>query len=417
MRVSDQPSSKRGPLVLALLIWLVTAFVISGVVVSSHGKSNRRSVTPNYRRAVERWVNGRPLYIDAEDGDPNQPIAGSGFIYPPPSLIFFLPFWGPFPDLVADLLWRWIGMGVLAYSLWRLCETHVRQTALLPASSVAATVFLILTVVTIPLSWDSFRNGQITVLMTGLLVLGTVALMEQRWWWAATTFALAVIAKPIALPLLLIAAVLRPVLLPRLLVIVGLLAVAPFAMQWPAYVVEQFVACRTMLQRVKEVGDHRDEWAQLFCALKVLRLVDVPEWLRDLARILMAGVSFLAAAWVRWRTPSARWPFAWLTIATCYILLFNPRTENNTYALASPVYGLFLADAWQQRRWGAVSFLGLITLMTVAGHELFRQLMPPPYIWHSPLGCCLFAGYAAIELYRESRRTHAVGRPSSAAVA
>ena len=54
-----------------------------------------------------------------------------------------------------------------------------------------------------------------------------------------------------------------------------------------------------------------------------------------------------------------------------YILLFNPRTENNTYALLGPVIGLFAAP-WigNNRHRLAVGVMSLMLFLLAAGDEL-----------------------------------------------
>ena len=54
-----------------------------------------------------------------------------------------------------------------------------------------------------------------------------------------------------------------------------------------------------------------------------------------------------------------------LAISVLYILLFNPRTENNTYAMLGPVIGLSLVAAFASKQPSRAAVLFLSTLVTL----------------------------------------------------
>lgn len=62
-----------------------------------------------YANAVDRWMNGRPIYTDAQLAGPYQlrDTLLTGFTYPPAALPFFLPFAAGTPGLIA-----WIALNV-----------------------------------------------------------------------------------------------------------------------------------------------------------------------------------------------------------------------------------------------------------------------------------------------------------------
>jgi hypothetical protein len=85
-----------------------------------------------------------------------------------------------------------------------------------------------------------------------------------------------------------------------------------------------------------------------------------------------------------------------------YILLFNPRTENNTYAMLGPVIGVSLVAALASRppSRGDVVFLStLVTLMAV-GDALVRLFVPEgEHIWMTPSLAILFSAYLIRRLF------------------
>ena len=60
---------------------------------------------------------------------------------------------------------------------------------------------------------------------------------------------------------------------------------------------------------------------------------------------LVGGLATLAATVVVFRRlPESRRPVWLFTLTVVYLLLFNPRTENNTYCLLGPALGMFYAE-------------------------------------------------------------------------
>jgi hypothetical protein len=116
---------------------------------------------------------------------------------------------------------------------------------------------------------------------------------------------------------------------------------------------------------------------------------------------LAAAVATLAlAVWAH-----RAWPRGWaaahaFTLAAIYLMLFNPRTENNTYSCLAPAIGLWFAVVWHVpgARWTSC-LLALIAVMTVGGYSLGRLLAPSvPPVWMAPLAGSIFACYAVARI-------------------
>ena len=96
------------------------------------------------------------------------------------------------------------------------------------------------------------------------------------------------------------------------------------------------------------------------------------------------------------------------SFSALYILLFNPRTENNTYAMLGPAIGLFTAR-WivLSRHRIAVAFLSLLVLFLAAGDELVRATSPPgEHIWLKPFLAILFLAYLVFHLFSQHEDAH-----------
>jgi hypothetical protein len=95
-----------------------------------------------------------------------------------------------------------------------------------------------------------------------------------------------------------------------------------------------------------------------------------------------------------------------LAISTLYILLFNPRTENNTYAMLGPVIGLSLVAALTAGRPGrreAVCLSIALALMAV-GDAVVRPLSADgEHIWLNPSLAVLYAVFIVHRLFSRDR--------------
>lgn len=355
------PSIRRA----AWLVWIVLAVVISLVVLF---EKKERSVTPNYRAAVKNWFSGEPLYNSK----------GSGFIYMPQAALVFAP-WGLLPKPVGEVLWRWTILGVLALGVYRFTRV----------ASLDDRWFLINSIASAATAAGCAHNGQSTLIITGLMLLATVDICEERWWRAAILLALSFAFKPVAIVLILLAAAIYPAVLWRLAIAMLLVAVSPFLTQSPDYVISQFVAFYQNSQVAFSDGE-TGYWAQLFGMLKVAGL-DLPSPVQQMGRLLFAGLT-LVACWLSARTlPAARNAFYLYAFSACYLMLFNSRTEGSTYAMVGPVYGVLLASAWLQERnrVRSIGYLAAVVATTLNFDLALLVTTRPNEVWLCPFICVL----------------------------
>jgi len=351
-------------------IWLGLLCIIIGLVLAG----NQRTVTPNYFNAAQRWIEGSPLYLGTMK---------SGFIYLPSAAVLLTPF-TLLPFVVAEIIWRIIVIGSFSYAAYIFSGVR--------AWGGGKFSFLLVTLVSVPLGWDCFRNGQMTLLVGALIMVAACDLQEQRWWRSAAWLCLAVALKQMAMAMVLLTAVLYRPMRGRLLAGLALVLLFPFAAQAPMYVTEQYKACLQMLQHAAELGKVV-YFADLFGMLRVAA-IEVPGWLKT--GISLSGVLCAVALCMRVRKRSPHFlPFYLFAFSTTVLLLFSPRTENNTYVLLAPAIGLLMARefaAKDQWIWGW-GLTGL-AIGIVGTYELGRLLTgPEKAVWLAPLMCLFFFPY------------------------
>lgn len=361
----------------AWAIWALLLFVVCCYVVANPGK---RSVTPAYRHGSEQWVSGKPLYNGT----------GGGFIYLPQSALIFAPF-AMLPESLGEVLWRCLTISTFAVGT-------VKLVRLLNADD---RYWLLTTLVSVPLAFSGARNGQATLLLAGLSMLSVVAIQNQQWWRATSLLVLALCVKPLAAVLLLLGWALYRPLLWRIPIGIALVFLLPFVTQDFDYVIDQYVGCMDMLRTASARGGE-GYWPQLFGLLKVAGW-DTPPAIQFVAR-LTAAASTLGVCWLsKKHLPAKRAAWHFYALSSIYLMLFNPRTEGNTYAMVGPVYGLMLSQAlWADRRREQIALLIGVVVSTILHYELGRILTPPEQnIWVSPLMCSIAALYLAREIFRE----------------
>jgi alpha-1,2-mannosyltransferase len=361
---------------------------LAAVAIILHDSS--RSVVPIYRFGALQWIAGQRMYELSGIG---------GFTYFPQAAILFVPF-AVIPPVLGEALWRLASIGVFAAGL--------RGFSLLADERPGKGLFPLMTLAAIPIVWDCARNGQATLIMAGFMLLAVVDVARSRWWRAALWLALAVAVKPLAIVLvLLIAAVDRPMTW-RVLLGMALLAAFPFLTQHPGYVIGQYRACFENMAIAAHVGVAARGWTTPFTALRAAGL-DVPEKVQTLVRLAAAAATLVLCVFTRRRHGAARSAIYVFTLSALYVILFSPRTENNTYAMLGPAIGAFLAGAFlveKRAREGAL-LAGMVLLLT-ASRATERLLTPAAReSWIPPLLAACFGLYVLVRLF-----TKPMERPS-----
>ena len=363
------------------LAWISWGAFFLAVCLTFFWKETGLPVNHAYACGAQNWLDHRDLY----SGD-------GGFIYLPQSAIVYTPFYW-LNGAWEQILWRFVMVGLFAAGVFRLSRLAGKGTQI--------EFFPLVTLMVLPKTWTCAYSGQATLAMAGLSMLALVEIDRRRWGLAAGLLIAALAFKPLAFVLLLLAAALYAPLRSRLAVGLILFFVAPYATQDAAYVSQQYLAAIPMFENAVKIG-LTAEWAQVF-SLSQLAGWPVPTELQTVVRIAAAvGVLLLCRRVCR---PVARSGVddglfsaepAWLTIlslATAYLLLFNPRTENNTYVLLAPVLGIHCVYAGLiSRQCVRCALTAAAAVSIVAGHEFCNWVTPTAgFVWVCPLVCLGFA--------------------------
>jgi alpha-1,2-mannosyltransferase len=353
---------------------------LAAVAIILHDSS--RSVVPIYRFAALQWTAGQRMYELSGIG---------GFTYFPQAAILFVPF-AMLPPVLGEALWRLASIGVFAAGL--------RGFSSLAGERQGKELFPLMSLAAVPLVWDCARNGQATLMMTGFMLLAVVDAARSRWWKGVLWLALAVAVKPLAIVLvLLIAAIDRPMTW-RVLLGMALLAVIPFLTQRPGYVIEQYRACFENMSISAHVGVTAHGWTTPFTALRAAGL-DVPEKVQTLVRLAAAAATLALCFFTRRRHGAARSAITVFTLSALYVILFSPRTENNTYAMLGPAIGASLAGAFLVEKRAREGALLAGMLLILSASRLIERLLTPAAneSWIPPLFAACFGMYVLVRLF------------------
>lgn len=437
------------PLRLALILWALYALVVCIIVARD---PLTREVTSAYRLGAGAFFASTEMYPRGLHGwlyPPHSAVA----LWP-----FALGDGGPI--LPIELAWRLLGIGALCAATWQLWKRLVAAgpcvsschpsrvgaatdpsapsaaprapgpvwRGLTQSALDAAPLFLLMSAVAMITAAGSSRTGQVNSLLGASFVFCALALADRRWWRAAAAIGVAFAIKPQALPLMLVAGVLYPPFAWRAaLIALGLVALPWLRPDWP-YVWQQHVGWYVKMS--EDATPEPGTWADI-CGLLVPVFkwvgVEVPPRGWTLLRALMAPLTLAACWWLarpprRSSTPAPplqeatppptsqtrppppegeetarlRGALIVLTLCTTYVMLFNPRTEGNTYAVFGPVAGTVAALALRERRWAMAALCVLACIALMFSRELTLNVTN---FWLRPLAAIIIcSGAVALAL-------------------
>jgi hypothetical protein len=365
----------------AWISWAVLIVTISLLILAG----SDHSVLSAYRDAALQWFAGRDIYNST----------GHGFLYLPSAAILFAPV-AKLPIAASEIVWRVLTIGSFAVGIRRLSTFAGRARAV--------DLFPLMTLAALPPALSCARNGQSTLIMMALMMLAVVDLAATesggpRRWRATLWLSLSLAFKPLSAVMILVVGALDRRMAWRLFVGVALVLLFPFLTQTPHYVAAQYVKSLEMFRASSHCG-MIELWAQPFSVLSLMG-INVAESVQTLIRALAAFAALFLCWQAQRRHDSAQAVEYLFSFSVLYILLFNPRTENNTYAMLGPAIGIF-AVAWigNSRRRAAVVFLSVLLFALAVGDELVRALTPPgEHIWLKPSLGILFLLFLIRHLY------------------
>ncbi|RWD74746.1 MAG: DUF2029 domain-containing protein [Mesorhizobium sp.] len=376
---------------LGFWLWVGSFLIVLGLALWS---PDARSVVHIYRHGSEAFLAGEPLY---------QVEVAMGYLYAPAFAVLYVPLLklGPY---LGNVLWHMLGFGVLTFAAMRQVRKvgGEEQTWLLSFG-----LFLAL-----PVSLAALRNGQATILLTGACWSLTLSAVEGRraecFFWAL----LAIIAKPTAIIMLLLAGALRPRLIPALALAVLVVLVIPYGFASTDYINAQYHDFFRLLTSM--TVDPTGPFVPADFTAPFTRFgMPIPESVATIVRVVAGLLTLWLVLQFDRRLDSNLSGLAIFLAAAFYMCVFNPRVEQNTYAMVAVPAGLSIALLWREKGAGAMRWF-LATLLFVTGltsvdlrlHDLF-------HLWFRPLSVSIIACVLIGWLWTQDRQK----APAAGAVA
>jgi len=361
---------------IALLIWIVYAGIISALVAYN---PSGRSATLEYQRATNNWWSGKTLYRSR-----------NGYLYLPQFALLYTPY-ELLPDRIGEPLWRLTCIASLAWAIW------AAASQLAPDKKEA--VFVIATALVLPSTFASARNGQVNMPLAALFVLTALALARERWWPAAIFLALTLVLKPISLAPILLCGVLYPRLRLPLFGSLVVAALLPLAHFHPNYAAGEYGA---FFHNLQQAGNPKGRsWCDFAGMLRVAG-IDLPAF-AQLAIRALAGVLTLGLCWkVSKGADRLRAAFTVLLLSTIYLMLFNPRTETNSYVILGAFIAIWAAvEGLVYRRLQLAGWLTLLALLL--GTENYGwPIFPMTNLWAKALATSVLGIWLAVRILKSS---------------
>ncbi len=351
---------------VALTLW---SLIIIVATLKALLYPEMRSVFHSYYQSGKLWLEQTNLYS-----------GGRGFIYFPT----FAALMAPLTLLgfhAASAIWEFIQSCVFVSGLYALslffkpCKTK--------------SFFLWITLGTLPLAFSSLRNCQANILMSGILLWTTVAIARQKWSVASILLAIGLAIKPTFIVFFLLAtATFRP-LWKKVLITTFLVFLLPFLINaWP-YVFSQYLGFVHMLEQAVNVGINEAGWASLLNVSFQLTGYHIPHSLQIIIRLLIALFTLLTCLKMANKTTIPKAALCTFILASAYLLMFNPRSENTDYVFIGYIYSFGFGVAFSEKNKPIMTAMALLVTGTLFASGL-SKLFSDWESWVNPLLVTIF---------------------------
>ena len=209
------------PKIKAFYLWIIFAALVS--ILKFNTEPTVGNVFNIYREAGLNWINSNSIY---ESGR---------FLYLPFSAVFFSPL-AYIKFKYAGVIWRFLNIFIFAFGIYCISrdtengKTEHKQTEW---------KFLVVSIISILLSWATAKHGQATLLMAGLMLIACTSLVNKKFILAGFCLSLAIIIKPLSIVLALLAIALYPRVIISCIVAGILLIAVSFLTQDTSFILEQ----------------------------------------------------------------------------------------------------------------------------------------------------------------------------------
>ncbi|MGD9153661.1 MAG: glycosyltransferase family 87 protein [Gammaproteobacteria bacterium] len=357
-------------LIATLIIWLIPLAL--GCIYTAHHHF-LQGVSRIYYAAAWRWIHHQSLY-DFQN-------LGWGFVYAPSSAILYIPI-AILPLKISEITWRILSIGLLVLGVYKLSKLEN-----------AAQQFKCFFIVTLVSAWTMLtvvRDGQMHLILTGIIMLGLAAIANKYFWQAAILITLSIALKPTAIVMYLLVLILYPQVRYKLLFASLILILLLLFTQNFSYVIQQHHAFLYSLKASIKGGVTSTQWAQLFGAIHFYAGYLIPTNIQRAIRIIFAIITLLIcyAAKKKMSTKQTVWYI--YAIGITYLMLFNVRTENNNYIMLAPAIGFMLHNFLTQKKYLLSLLCVIMTLLLWFNHPLAAWITPHNNIWLKPTAALAF---------------------------
>ena|SRR5579872_5948336 len=375
----------------AVFCWVAVVGVILGRVAFS--SQLPPSVVPVYESAAHRWINSEDLYEYRYPWDV--------YRYPPCFAPSFVPF-THLPFRLGELLWRSLSIAVMLTGLW-LWARHGLQLS--PGQRGA------LFVLALPLCLNSLGNGQVNILLLGLLLHGAFAALCLRGKAAGSFVALATAIKvyPIAVGLLLGCAYPKRIVV-WLVLAIAFLAAFPFLLAPADYVAGQY---RRFAESVgadtrREV-DHPYPPRDLYLVMRNYLVVPSDRNYEIIVLTVAAAMAGLVGFTAYKLQDSHSALILAFDLGCIWMTVFGPATEPPTYALLAPTAAACIILNRQSPMRFALAIISYLLLIAPVIRDFFPNGRPFHNLGIQPLGGLLLLGVLLLK-WNSNRFLCASGR-------
>ncbi len=331
-----------------------------------------RSVVPIYRVGSLGWWAGADIFGEGT----------AGFIYLPSFAVLYTPFallgpqWG-------DIAWRAVSAALLAYAIAEVFRVALPRFDSRTRWLILGTALLI----ALPGAANSLRNGQATNILYGLMLLGTVHVIERRWWGAAILLALAFALKPLAIVYILLVAALQPKIIPKLIIALVVLMALPLVHPDPARALELY---RLGIHKVLMSGaPEAGRWSDITGLLGRFGMV-APESVLTVARVITALATLALGYVALQRGGRVRGMINLYALSVVYLMLMSPRTEAQTYLMLAATLAIASVIAWHADGERKVPTLYIVLAVSLAAGGLGTAMLRATDLWWDPLLCLVY---------------------------
>ncbi len=352
----------------AWLIWIIPVIVI-GIAISLNRYPDN-TIQDVYSKACSDWWARCDIYSGQKGY-----FGRKGMNYLPHFSLLFSPFYAlgmPFGGIV----WRLASVLCLAWSIRRL----IALVSLQPCSR----DFFWGSLFAMPVCLGAVKFGQANVPFAAFTVLSVVLLMEQRWKAAGAALMVAIAVKPLGLVLALLAMCgYRRVIVP--VAVSGIvMLLMPFAFAPPEYALAQYEG---LISNMRNCSQASTEYRfanlnSIFQKLSIELPLSVLSAMNLLAALGTLGVWLFAAR----RLDEPERGLLLLSLATAYLMLFNPMNESNSFVIVAPAITAVAIRCRQTVSHSSMApFLAALLVATWVFPELIQSLDPYARMWGKPL--------------------------------